>query len=144
MSLVDGFIDDVRIFFQRIGVNEDVEIVVLDSGVRQQNLKAYARGILWTFRQEANEQDLEFGTLQPNSPSISVNDIGWYFRPPSSHEIRQIAKSERFLISYDGLADMAPFVRENLDSIVNLVSSSRFPEAVTLVRDVKRRVFDAI
>lgn len=54
-----------------------------------------------------------------------------------------MATSKR-LIKYDLLADMVPFVRENLDSIVNLVSSSRFPEAVTLARDVKKRVFDAI
>jgi hypothetical protein len=144
VSLLDDFIDDVHSFFLAVGVNDEIDISILASGLRQQNLMAEVRGIIWEFRQEPpSEQDLTFRATESGTPSISVNDIGWYFRPPSPAEIRDMATSKR-LIKYDLLAEMVPFVRENFDSIVNLVSSSRFPEAVTLARDVKKRVFDAI
>jgi hypothetical protein len=92
LRLLRTFAEDVSVFFEQIGMEEQVAIRKLPSNARQQNMSVDLFGYEWRFQQEPPLwQSLVWVSPQHPEAEVSAEYVSLYFKPPTDDEIIQLA-----------------------------------------------------
>lgn len=118
LRLMKAFADDVSAFFEKIGMQEQVAIRKLPSGVRQQNLAVELFDVQWRFQQESTFQSLAWRSARYPEIEIAADFMPYYFAPPSEAEINDLARSPNHWSRFETLDQLATYVSNNLKPIV--------------------------